>query len=170
MRFRQLVAILGWTPNERLSATQRVDPNARYLKDHFPNFAVQPGVLMLESLYQAAMWLSLASDDFRRPLARMASSKAVKYSGLVLPGDTLEISVERTKAADPLFTYKGTAAVVDGDQRRGAVSARIQVELSQVADSIPNRAVTDVVLGREMRERFDALVASATCPEPENSL
>jgi 3-hydroxyacyl-[acyl-carrier-protein] dehydratase len=64
-----------------------------YLADHFPGFPVLPGVMMLETLVQAARRLadSLANAP-EQPLV-IADVRNVKYGNMVRPGQTLRVSV-----------------------------------------------------------------------------
>ncbi len=48
MRFRQLDKITLLVPGERIEAQLTLNGDQDYLRDHFPRFPVQPGVLMLE--------------------------------------------------------------------------------------------------------------------------
>ena len=64
MRLTLIDKIVELKPGESIKATKSLAMNEDYLEDHFPRFPVMPGVLMWESMYQAAAWLVRASDDF----------------------------------------------------------------------------------------------------------
>ena len=64
MRFSQLDQIIELQPGKRIKAAKTLSADEDYLRDHFPCFAVMPGVLMLEAMFQASAWLVRKSEDF----------------------------------------------------------------------------------------------------------
>ncbi|MFN9627387.1 MAG: beta-hydroxyacyl-ACP dehydratase, partial [Planctomycetota bacterium] len=68
MRYRQLDKIIELVPGERIVATRELRKDEDYLRDHFPLFPVMPGVMMLEALFQASMWLVHATDNFEHSM------------------------------------------------------------------------------------------------------
>ena len=48
-----------------LRAVKNLTLGEEYLADHFPNFPVMPGVLMLQTLVEAGAWLLRLTDDYR---------------------------------------------------------------------------------------------------------
>ncbi len=83
-----------------------------YLQDHFPTFPVLPGVLMIESMVQAARRLLAERDP---ALARhvLGSVRALKYGSFVRPGEALRVTVTLDDDSEaPLFHFKGSAEVV----------------------------------------------------------
>ncbi len=119
---------------------------------------------MLEGIYQSAMWLALKTDEFERPCVRMTSARAVKYSGLVQPGDELELRAQVLKWQEDHVTLKGAGVVQRDSGEQTAVSARIEIQLGRVVDINPQRSITDFVLRRELRMRFRDLVAAKEGP------
>ena len=65
MRFTLIDRIVDFQPGVRLTAMKSLTMTEEYLGDHFPNFPVMPGVLMLEAMTQAAAWLVRAERGFR---------------------------------------------------------------------------------------------------------
>jgi 3-hydroxyacyl-[acyl-carrier-protein] dehydratase len=124
MKYRQLDRITALEPGKRLTAERRLLPNEEYLKDHFPLFPVMPGVMMLEALHQAAVWMIKTGDQFRTPLVLLREVKSVKFGDFLCPGETLEISVEAIKDDGNQTTVKATAS----KQGRVTVSARLVLE------------------------------------------
>ena len=53
MRFTLLDRIIDFEPGDRITAVKSLAMAEEYLADHFPNFPVMPGVLMLEAMTQA---------------------------------------------------------------------------------------------------------------------
>ena len=81
-------------------------PEEEYLQDHFPRFPVMPGVLMLETLYQAAAWLICVTDDFQHSTILLKEARNIKYADFVQPGQKLVVSVEILEADQRLTTVK----------------------------------------------------------------
>lgn len=115
MRFRQLDKITVLVPGERIEAEKTLTGREDYLRDHFPRFAVQPGVLMLESLYQAAQILVRATDDYRPGLVVLREAKNVKFASFLQPGKTLFVEVEILKRSGSTTTVKATGKNSDGE-------------------------------------------------------
>lgn len=51
MRFRQLDGVTHFAPGDALAARRVVSVHEGYFRDHFPNFPVLPGVLMVEAMF-----------------------------------------------------------------------------------------------------------------------
>ena len=107
----------------RIVTIKQVSIAEEYLGDHFPDFPILPGVLMLEVMVQSASKL-LARNNQRLVLGEV---RAVKYGAMVRPGDSLrvEITVGVTKE-DGTTPCKGTGTVLrsDTDITDTAVSGR----------------------------------------------
>jgi len=80
--------------SDRIRALKQVSAAEEYLGDHFPSFPILPGVLMLETLVQAARKLLQDGEDTRLVLGEV---KAVKYGAMVRPGERLEVEVTALK-------------------------------------------------------------------------
>ena len=97
----------------RIVTIKQVTMAEEYLQDHFPSFPALPGVLMIESLVQAAR--RLLSE--RNPACSrhvLGSVRALKYGQFVRPGDTLRIEVALSKiVGDGVYSFKGSGLVVE---------------------------------------------------------
>jgi len=135
----------------RVVAVKQVSLAEEYLADHFPTFPVLPGVMMLETLVQAAGWLMHARSDFACSMAVLKEVRNVKYGRFVAPGEALRVEVE---SADKPATFKA-AGRVDGRQ---AVAARLELAYFNLADRRPSLAPIDRRLIEHHRRRW-ALIA-----------
>ena len=133
MRFRQLDKITLLEPGKRIQAEKRLTGQEDYLRDHFPRFAVMPGVLMLESLYQASQILVRETEGYRSGLVVLRTAKNVKFADFMQPGDTLHIDAEILKTDGCAVTLKATGTKSNGSL---AVSGRLVVE--SVQEGEPN--------------------------------
>lgn len=109
MRFNQIDQITLLEPGKRIEGILGHLCGRRLFRDHFPRFPVMPGVLMLESLYQASMILVRATENFRSGLVLLREAKNVKFADFVQPGQTLQIVSElmNKETAGELCTQGG---------------------------------------------------------------
>lgn len=91
MRFLLVDKIVSLTPGESVQATRTVPADDDYFQDHFPGFPVVPGVLLTETMGQAA---AKCLDAERRPRgkAMLARILSASFRQWVRPGDTLALS------------------------------------------------------------------------------
>jgi 3-hydroxyacyl-[acyl-carrier-protein] dehydratase len=136
------------------------------LADHFPNFPVMPGVLMIEAMTQTAAWLVRVSEDFRHSIVTLKDAANVKYGQFFEPGQTMTVRAEIIKRSDDETQLK-TSGVVDG---RIIVSARLTLKQYNLADSAPLHRETDQQIIREMRSQFALLNHSSQKQTAEASL
>ena len=101
------------TPGESLVATKNVTINEQYFQGHFPGNPVMPGVLIIESLAQAASILILSSPQFVGKTAYMTGIDNAKFKRMVKPGDTLKLHVKFGNLRENMGTVE-VAAKVDG--------------------------------------------------------
>ncbi|QBO35164.1 3-hydroxyacyl-ACP dehydratase FabZ [Periweissella cryptocerci] len=85
------------TPGESIIATKNVTINEQFFQGHFPGNPVMPGVLIIESLAQAASILILSSPDFKNKTAYLGGITNAKFRQMVKPGDVLKLHVEFVK-------------------------------------------------------------------------
>ncbi|WP_027284719.1 3-hydroxyacyl-ACP dehydratase FabZ family protein [Rubritepida flocculans] len=78
---------------ERLVARARVPEASPVFEGHFPGFPLLPGVLMIETMAQAAGWLIVARSGFAR-MALLAKVGEAKLRGMVKPGAELTVTAE----------------------------------------------------------------------------
>jgi 3-hydroxyacyl-[acyl-carrier-protein] dehydratase len=156
MRFKQLDKILELIPGEKIVATREVLPDEDYLRDHFPLFKVMPGVLMLESLFQAACWLIRETDDFQHSLLTLREARNVKFADFMQPGQTLTIIAEIHKIEADTVTIKASGTKND----LVAVSARLIVGKQDLETADPSLAALDEFMRDSMRQNLQKLTAS----------
>ena len=106
MRFSQIDKILEVKKGESITAVKGLALSEEYLKDHFPRFPVMPGVLMLEAVFQAAMFLVRYTDDFQYGVVSLVEAKNLKFQDFVQPGDQLIVSAEYHSVKESLATLK----------------------------------------------------------------
>lgn len=157
MRFCLLDRITQLEPGVRITAIKQLRADEDYLADHFPRFPVMPGVLMLETMFQAGMWLVRQSEGFEHSIVVLKEARNVKYSDFVEPGQTLEVSAEFLKQDGSLVTLK-TQGTVDG---KVAVNARLILDRYNLAERHPSRTATDPYVNNKMRAVLAKLLGKA---------
>lgn len=113
-----------------------------YLRDHFPDFPILPGVMMLEAMVQAGRaWVGGLSGDEGFGAATVqpmviAETRQVVYSAMVRPGDTLRCTVTcRGRGDDGVYAFQGAGTVWSpgDDSPRDAVKGRFKLRPIQRA-------------------------------------
>ena len=71
--------------------------NEPFFQGHFPEKAVMPGVLIIESLAQTGAVLLLSQEEFKGKIAYFAGIDQVRFKQVVRPGDVLKLEVTLTR-------------------------------------------------------------------------
>jgi 3-hydroxyacyl-[acyl-carrier-protein] dehydratase len=147
MHFSLIDRIVDFQPGVRITAVKCLSMAEEYLADHFPNFPVMPGVLMLEAMTQAGAWLVRLSEDFAHSVVVLKQAANVKYGQFVEPGQTLTVTVEVLSHGERETKLKAHGSV-DG---RTTVSARLVLERYNLAEQNPAEAAVDEDMRQELR-------------------
>ena len=126
MKFDLVDRVLELAP-DRIVTLKQVTAAEEYLGDHFPGYPILPGVMMLESMVQAARRLLEVDGG---PRLVLGTARNIKYGAMVRPGDALRIEVSirtdhRTTAEGGNETLsgsvdcKGSGLVIPADSRTG---------------------------------------------------
>ena len=112
MKFNLIDRVLE-QDSQRIVAVKAVTNAEEYLDDHFPSFPVLPGVMMLETLAQAARHLLRQTDGppHDGPLV-IAEVRNLRYAAMVRPGQNLQVEVSlRKRNDDGSLDFQGTGTV-----------------------------------------------------------
>ncbi|MDR0870298.1 MAG: beta-hydroxyacyl-ACP dehydratase [Planctomycetaceae bacterium] len=153
MYFSLIDKIESLEPGKQITATKSLSLAEEYLQDHFPNFPVMPGVLMLEALTQSAAWLIRCTEDFAHSIVVLKEAQNVKYARFVQPGQTLVITATIIKEEDGLVKLKAEGTV-DGQTN---LKANLTLCKYNLADTDPAAAAADKKVVKELKERFRLL-------------
>lgn len=80
-----------------LVAVAHVPSDSPVFEGHFPGHPIMPGVLMLETMAQAAGYLLMTLDGFNR-MPFFAGVKTAGFRAFVHPGSTLKVNASRLHA------------------------------------------------------------------------
>lgn len=147
---------------QRIIGVKHVTLAEEYLADHFPTFPVLPGVMMLESVTQAAGWLLHHRQNFTKAFAVLKEARNVKYGTFVAPGNYLRVEVEWIKDTPVGAAFKATGTVNDAV----ALQARVELAYFNLADRQPDLGHLDSRLIEHNRRRWDLIRPSATTAIP----
>jgi len=97
----------------RAVGIKNVTINEPFFQGHFPEYAVMPGVLIVEALAQVGAVAMLMKEENRGRIGFLAGIDNFRFKQQVRPGDTLRLEVEITRLKGAIG--KGTGrATVDG--------------------------------------------------------
>lgn len=153
MRFSLVDRIVELTPGQSIVTLKNLSLAEEYLQDHFPGFAVMPGVMMVEALVQSGAWLMRATEDFKYSTILLKEARAVKFNSFVTPGRTLRVQAVTHKWGDGECTFKAEGSM-DGES---TVSARITLAAVNLRDRNASLAGTDEMMVKELRTLFAQL-------------
>ena len=105
--------VVDYEPNKHLHAIKNVTINEPVFNGHFPDFAIFPGVFILEALAQATGILGFKTkvSEVENEIYLFASIDKAKFKRPVYPGDTLHLHVEFIKERRGMGKFYGEARV-----------------------------------------------------------
>ena len=101
-------------PGQRAVGLKNVTINESFFAGHFPGYPVMPGVLIIEALAQVGAVAILSLEANKGKLAFFAGIDQVRFRGQVVPGDTITLEMQITRARGSIG--KGTAVAKVGDR------------------------------------------------------
>jgi len=96
-----------------ISAVGELDvvETAFWVQGHFPDYAVMPGVLIVEALAQCGAVALLSLPENQGKLAFFAGIDKVRFKRQVVPGETLRLECTITKTRGPIGFGEAKASV-----------------------------------------------------------
>lgn len=107
--------ILDLVPDSYIVAVKNVTMNEHFFEGHFPDKPVMPGVLICEAMAQAAAVFARYSEPvlLKDKNLYLVGADSFKWKRMVIPGDSLTITMRSVRKRNPLWVMQGDV-VVDG--------------------------------------------------------
>jgi 3-hydroxyacyl-[acyl-carrier-protein] dehydratase len=146
MRFVLIDRIVSLVPGQSVVATRTVPADDDYFEDHFPGFPVVPGVLLTETMGQAAA-KCLDAQRLPRGKAMLARILSASFRQWVRPGDELQLHATIVSNEDRFATAECRAEVAG----RAVAQAKLFFSFMPIESFAPN--FRDQVLDDFLREQ-----------------
>jgi 3-hydroxyacyl-[acyl-carrier-protein] dehydratase len=113
--------------DKRAIGIKNVSVNEPYFDGHFPNRPVMPGVLIIEAMAQTAGVLVVATlgEDAEGKLVYFMTIDSARFRKPVVPGDQLEVVVDKLRNRGLVWKFSGKAYVEGGLVAEAIFSAMI---------------------------------------------
>ncbi len=119
--------VSAFEPGRRISAVKNVTINEEFFQGHFPDVPLMPGVLLIESLTQAATLLLLADgEQVRAARAVLRRVTGTKFRRQVTPGDRVLLDIEVRRRRGPIVRLAAVASVA------GQVAAEAELHIAVI--------------------------------------
>ncbi len=120
--------VVDYVDYESLTAIKNVSVNEPCFQGHFPEQAIYPGVLITETMAQAAALLgalSMGEETRENSLYYLVGVDKVRFKKPVVPGDQLIVKVEFIKLRRDIWRFATTAIVDDKEVASGELLTTI---------------------------------------------
>ena len=100
-------------PHESATGWKGVSVNEPHFMGHFPEYAVMPGVLIVEAMAQTAAVLVVHTlgPDAEGKIVYFMSVDNCRFRRPVFPGDQIIIEVNKQRHRGPVWRFEGIAKV-----------------------------------------------------------
>jgi 3-hydroxyacyl-[acyl-carrier-protein] dehydratase len=117
--------VLDLVPDSYIVAQKNVTINEQFFEGHFPEKPVMPGVLICEAMAQAAAVFARYSEPvlLKEKNLFLVGADGFKWKKMVLPGDTLTITMRSVRKRNPLWVMEGDVTVDGVTVATGTISA-----------------------------------------------
>ena len=106
--------VVSFDPGKEIVALKNVTMNEPYFNGHFPNYAVMPGVLIVEAMAQASALLAFKTFDITRAdnnVFYFVGIDGARFKKPVTPGDQLIVKAQILRSIRGIWKFTGQAFV-----------------------------------------------------------
>jgi 3-hydroxyacyl-[acyl-carrier-protein] dehydratase len=103
--------VLELEPRQRIVALKNVTVNEEFFNGHFPEKPLMPGVLIIESMAQAAGLLMLTEEQHHGKIPYFTGIDNAKFRKTIVPGDQIILEVEVLRLKGNVGRVKAYAKV-----------------------------------------------------------
>jgi len=156
MKFILVDKVVSFEKGSELKAVKSVSLAEEYLADHFPEFPVLPGVLLLQGLIESASWLVRQTQDFANSMVLLEEAKNVKYKSFLAPGEQIEYTVRAKTIEQNVSSFVGTGLAAG----EPIVEARFGLRHFNLAERNPAMAMVDANIIESLKLRWKLLYSN----------
>lgn len=109
--FQMIERVTEIAPGESAVGIKNVSVNEPYFVGHFPDAPIMPGVLIIESCAQLCAITMNVDEETDDKLYVFLKVDNFKFIRPVIPGDTLNVCVKKTRAAGAIVSFDATVTV-----------------------------------------------------------
>jgi 3-hydroxyacyl-[acyl-carrier-protein] dehydratase len=125
--------VLDLEPGKRITALKNISGNEWMFPGHFPGRAIYPGVLLIESIAQAAIVLLKASQVSMEGTLLLAGVRA-RFLRTVIPGDQILITCHVDKVVSNAAVITAEVATKDAKVAHATVTFAARTHLPASED------------------------------------
>lgn len=103
--------VLEIIPKQRLVALKNVTVNESFFNGHFPQEPVMPGVLIIESMAQAAGLVMLTEEEHKGKIPYFTGIDKARFRKTIVPGDQIIIEIDVIRIKGNIGKVKAVAKV-----------------------------------------------------------
>lgn len=117
--------VLDLVPDSYIVAQKNVTMNEQFFQGHFPDKPVMPGVLICEAMAQAAAVFARYSEPvlLKEKNLYLVGADGFKWKKMVMPGDTLTLTMRSVRKRNPLWVMEGDVTVDGAIVASGTITA-----------------------------------------------
>lgn len=120
--FQMIEKVIELEPNVSATGIKNVSVNEPYFQGHFPENPIMPGVLIIEACAQLCSLVIDSDGDKEDEIRVLLKVDNFKFIKPVIPGDTLVITVTKSKVLGPLTSFEAKVVVDDEVRAKGAMT------------------------------------------------
>lgn len=120
--FQMIERVTEIVPGESAVGIKNVSINEPWFTGHFPDAPIMPGVLLIESAAQLCSLVTESEGTDENTVRVLLKVDQFKFVKPVIPGDTLTITVKKTREAGGLFSFDAVIRVGDEIRAKGAMT------------------------------------------------